>query len=144
MTARLPRVSTLRHGGIDVDVPDGWSDQSNLVFVAPGESPETISIRFTAVEGKSARELAHAEIAALSRLESHVQLTSEGAFMTGLGEAYRVEIRVLLESVPMTQVVYAVIIEPLAVIATATAMTDSFEATREKVEKTIASLRPAR
>ncbi|MBI1946853.1 MAG: hypothetical protein HYS27_14250 [Deltaproteobacteria bacterium] len=142
----------MRHGGLLLDVPEGWADQSTLLFVAPPEvgaaptanrsvqATEAIAVRF-AVGETDARQVVQAESAALTAADPQATLLSEGAFSCGLGSGWQVVQRLTVGGVVLRQLSCAVTVGAVTVVATATAADARFDKQRAQLERVLASMR---
>lgn len=122
----------MRHGGLGIDIPEGWADQSTLLFVAPlreqrlptarqpGASTEAISINFMQAGAKDAAALTADHIAQLSSIDperSPVGIAEP--FETGLGMGALQRVRLTISGVVVRQLVVAVVVAGIAVVAQA-------------------------
>ncbi|OGQ11135.1 MAG: hypothetical protein A2138_20930 [Deltaproteobacteria bacterium RBG_16_71_12] len=137
-----------------VDVPEGWADQSTLLFVAPPElgpapsanrtvrATEAVSVRFALGEPDARRPLQQ-ESAALAAADPQVALLSEGEFTCGLGAGWQVVQRVTVGGIALRQLSCAVTVGAVTVVATATAADARFDKQRALLERVLASMRSA-
>lgn len=147
-------MTALRHGGLVVDVPAGWTDQSTLLLVAPpapalptvravSEPVESVTIRFIAAAGRSAADVLRDEVAGLARTQAAATVVEEGAFACGLGPGARLEATVDLDGLVLRQLLAAVVAGDLVVLAVATAAEARLPRVRQQLESVLASLRAA-
>lgn len=147
----------VRHGGLIIDVPEGWADQSTLLFVAPPEAvsaptanrsvqaTEVVSVRFAfGDEGTDARAALHKEAAAMAAGDAQFSVLTEGTFTCGLGAGWRVIQRVSIGGVALRQISCAVVVGAVTVIATATAADARFDKQQAQLERVLASMRADR
>ncbi|HEY4220582.1 MAG TPA: hypothetical protein VGO62_04550 [Myxococcota bacterium] len=140
----------VRHGGLVLDVPSDWLDQSSLLFVAPRaastlpsavkvSSPvESLAVRTVVVDaGVSARALLDADNAALASVDASADLVSEGA----LGAGYQRVHRVTLLGHPLRQVSFALVVGELAVLATATCAEARYASVKAELEAMLVAIR---
>jgi hypothetical protein len=146
-------VSALRHGGVVVDVPDSWSDQSTVLLVAPpagsglpttkavSEPVETVTIRFFAADGRPASQVLRDEVEGLARIQQGADIVKEGDFRCGLGAGALLEAKLDLGGLVLHQLLAAVVRDELVVLAVATASETKMPKVRAQLEGVLASLR---
>lgn len=159
-------MSTVRHGGFAIDVPDGWSDQSTLLFVAPrlasdprslhGEvkPTETISVRFVLGAGAGEAGAGALELDAAGLLASQVEalkvtdpdftVLATGPFTSGLGEGWQQTQRITVGGVALLQLATATVIGPIAILATATAAEAKFANVEAQLTSVLSSMKAVR
>lgn len=122
-TALVP----LHHGGLVLDVPAGWSDQSTLLVVAPpppaaptanasAAVAETVSIRFVGLDGRDAATIVRDEVQALQQMAASVTAGDVSDFVCGLGKGARLDARLGLNGLEIAQVAIAVVLAETAVV----------------------------
>jgi hypothetical protein len=122
----------IRHGGLSIDVPDDWSDQSTLLFVsaprststagsAPGReaSRESVAIRFLLGEGKDPRAILSRQLEELSTTYPGVTVVNEGRFVCGLGEGWSKTLSVPMGAIVIRQIVVCCVMGRVAIVASA-------------------------
>ncbi len=149
-------MSTVRHGGLAIDIPDGWADQSTLLFVAPRLEPnpralhtelrptETVSVRFVLGENLDAKELLAAQIDAMKVTDPDFAVVASGAFSSGLGAGWQQTQRITVGGVALKQLATATVIGPVAVLATATSSEARFPLVESALLATLSSMKAVR
>ena len=148
----------LQHGGLVIEVPDGWADRSSLLFVAPREPStlpsavkveeptESLSVRFESVDPEttamSLLEDEHARFVATVGIEPEV--VEDAAFVCPLGAGRQRIQKIALGGAPLRQICVAVVVGKVAVLATATAGEARFARVKPQLERALAGLRCAR
>ncbi len=143
----------VRHGGLVIDVPEGWSDQSTLLFVAPRDEAtaatvakvavptEAVAVRFRMSEDKDAAAVLAEEFTGVRAADPDAEEIESGPFSCPLGAgAYRVA-RVRVGHAPLVQLTAAVVLGPVCVLATASAAEARFPRVREDLLRTLRSMR---
>lgn len=143
----------VRHGNLGLEVPDSWSDQSTLLFVAPlpeapalpmlraqDEPTEAVSVAFRRAQGKSAQALLEEQAQALSTMDEGFVVLSSGPFSSGLGPGWKITQRVLMGGAALRQISAAFVLGPVAVIATAAASDARFERVEVALTQVLRSL----
>jgi len=140
-----------RHGGLTLDLPDDWIDQSTLLFVAPptrehvmsthevAEQSEAVSINFVLDPG-NVRDLLSEQATELRRMDPGFEIVEEGPFSCGLGEAWFYVQRLSIHGIPVRQLAVACPAGQLTVIATAAAPDGNFDAARERLRGILESM----
>jgi hypothetical protein len=148
-------MTALRHGGLVVDVPETWTDQSTLLLVAPASGPtlpttravsepvETVTIRMLAKDARSLAEVLQDEVAGLQRMQAGARVVDEGAFSCGLGTGARLELVLDLDGLALRQILLAAGQGDVVVLAIATTSEARLERTRAQLEAVLSSLRTA-
>jgi hypothetical protein len=145
----------LRHGGLVIDLPEGWSDQSTLLFVAPppalvgavpaanavAQPTEAVSLRFAVAGGREARALLEEQTAALRRTDPALSLVEEGPFSAPFGRGWRVVQRLSLGGIALRQIAVACLRGEVALLATAVAGDAAFARAEETLLGILGSLR---
>lgn len=157
--ARPPEASTrygrvmsrMRHGRLTIDLPEGWSDRSTLLFVGPPPTLPTAakrtlpqpSITMTMVKTKGeqpideARALLDDELAGLGAMDVGLEVLKVEDFRTAMGDGVLSTHRLTLDGVRLVQLHAVVVVGQLAVRAAAS----SSELEREQdMRKWLASL----
>ena len=143
----------IQHGGPVVDVPEGWADQSTLLFVAPPQShaaptvskvaapTEAIAIRFRVSNQQDAAALLGEEAAGLRSTDPELALVEEGPFRSGLGVGAFVIHRLQVAQTPLLQMSTATVLGPICILATASAAEARFPRVRAELERALSSMR---
>jgi hypothetical protein len=140
-----------RHGGLTLELPNDWMDQSTLLFVAPptsenvmsthkvAEQSEAISINFVLAPGDVKALLAE-QAEALGANDPGFEILEEGAFSCGLGEGWSYVQRMTIQGIPVRQLTVACPVGPIAVVATAAAPDGRFDDARERLHEILMSI----
>lgn len=146
-------MAEVRHGGFAIDVPDGWSDQSTLLFVGPLEPtsatslestralPETIAIRFSMVGADDPRQLLIAQADQLADIDPDFEVTDEGSFDCPLGDGFQYTHRLSLDGVTMRQITVACAVGAVVIVATASAADERFDKKKAELIAILSSMR---
>ncbi len=141
-----------RHGGLRLDLPDGWLDQSTLLFVAPPtrestmsthrvvEPSEAVSVNFVLDPGDPKALLAE-QARSLAAADPDFEVLEEAPFACGLGDGWCCVQRMAVRGVPVRQIAVACAVGPVAVVATAAAPESSFGASRARLRAILESMR---
>jgi len=128
----------LHHGALVVDLPNGWSDRSTLLFVAPPETQnlpttahvqeptEAIAVHFSHTSAQSAQQVLHEQSEQLRQVDPNYRLVSEGPFSCGLGEGWRYTQELKVGEQYVSQLSVACLLKTLAIVATASAPSARF------------------
>lgn len=147
---------TIRHGGLEVDLPGDWEDRSSLLFVAPASdaslpvgnkveaSREAITIDFTFGDGRDAKVILEERAAGLRKIDPGFEVIEQGPFECGFGEAWCYEQRLTLGEVRVRQLAVVCCVGPVAISATAAASEERFGAVRPRLEAVLRSLRASK
>jgi hypothetical protein len=147
----------VRHGGLILDVPEGWADQSTLLFVAPPDvqaqsaptanksvqATEVVSVRFMFGQHDEARAALKGETEAMAAADAQFAVISEGPFTCGLGEGWRIVQRVHVGGIALRQISCAVVVGAVTVLASATAGDARFEKMQAQLDQVLTSMRSA-
>ena len=121
----------MRHAGLVFDLPDGWRDESALLFVGPSRAPqlptttpvqrpgEALAVRFRSHEGKSTEALLEEDLHAARAFDTAIDVVAVESFSCGLGAGKVQERALQLAGQPVLQLVACVVVGPVAVTATA-------------------------
>jgi hypothetical protein len=144
----------LRHGGLVVDVPASWSDQSTVLLVAPpapalptahpvaGVS-ETVTLRFVTTQGRDAARILRDELEALLGLQAQVELGEVQPFACGLGKGARLDATVALDGLTVSQILACVVVGDSAVLGVGTCAATRKDTATASLAQILGSLRPA-
>ena len=135
----------VRHGGFALDLPEGWSDQSTLLFIGPtGDGfPDAVSVKFSLDAPATPRAILDAQAAQLGMVDPDFTVLDDGPFHCGLGDGWRFVQRLTLDGVVMQQITAAVIVGGVTVIATASAGEARFAEQEAKLVEVLESMRSA-
>jgi hypothetical protein len=137
-----------RHGPLELELPEGWADQSTLAFVAPAEAPrvlttaavtpptEAVQINFVAGAPDSILEAQAAELGE----EHRVEVLERRDFSCALGAGRLFHQRMTLAEQSLDQLVFAVAVGDATVLASAACATERFAAKRATLEGVLASI----
>jgi hypothetical protein len=148
--ARIPVV----HGGIALDVPAHWADQSTLLFVAPPPPAlptahavaglaETVTVRFVQTAGRTGEQVIADELAGIADVVSDLQTVASAPFDGPLGAGQRVEVGYALDGLGVIQVLVAVPVGDVTVLAVAIATAARRDVALPLLNAILATLRPA-
>jgi len=144
-----------RHGGLAIDIPGDWSDQSQLLFVAPrDEAPmptahsvqrptEAVSIQLIAADDLDARELLERQAERLGDVDAGFEVVDQGEFSCGLGAGWQLTQRLDIGDAPVQQLSVACVSGAVAVVATASAAAARFDQVETQLRAVLESLRVA-
>jgi hypothetical protein len=143
----------VRHGGISIDIPESWSDQSTLLFTAPfptetvptaarlQQAAEAVSVSFIRDAGQTAKEVLAAQAQELGQHVPDFAVVSEGPFDCGLGKGWRYTQRFSVDGVSVQQLAVACPAGELVVVATAAAADYRFGHCEAQLRTILGSLR---
>lgn len=145
-----------RHGGLALDLPEQWGDQSTLLFVGPpepagnlptmassGGSGEAVQINFYFADGASPEVFLEAQLAMVKEVDDELEILERGPFTCGLGEGWQVVQRLVLDGFVTRQIVACVFRGEAAIVASAVAAEGRFGAVRGRLQDILASIGPA-
>ncbi len=143
----------VQHGGLIIDVPEGWSDQSTLLFVAPRDSQTAatvakvavptvaVAVRFRGSDGLDAVAVLAEELSGVRAADPDAVELEAGPFSCPLGAgAFRV-VRLRVSQAPLVQITAAVVLGPVCVLATASAAEARFSRVRDELLRVLQSMR---
>ncbi len=143
----------IQHGGLLIDLPHSWSDQSSLLFVAPREEEslpttaavqrptEAVAVGFVLAESRDARAILTEQTAQLAAAEPTLEVVAEGPFSCGLGPGWSQTQKLTVGETAVRQLSVACLIGHLAVVATASAAEARFKRCEEQLSSILKSLR---
>lgn len=148
-------MATIRHGGLEVDLPGDWEDRSSLLFVAPSadslpeghkQDParEAVTIDFTFGEGRDPRLILEERAEGLRKIDPGFEVIERGPFECGFGRAFCYEQRLTLGEVRVRQLAVVCCTGPVVISATAAASDDRFDLVRPRLETVLRSLRASK
>ena len=136
----------IRHGGLALDVPADWRDQSTLLFVAPIEdgerASEVVSVSFHA-GAIAPRDLLRDQADQMRAMDPALEVIGDGPFDCALGEGWSLVQKLTLDGNPVQQIVVACPAGGTTVMATAATSPDRFADRLEQLKSILNSLRPA-
>jgi hypothetical protein len=143
----------IRHGGLSLDVPGHWRDESTLLFVgvpqtppmvtvnAVEEPPEAVAVTLSRDAGDDPRAFLREEAARVQEGDEGFALLEEGPLEAELGTGWH-QVRVMtVAGERVGQIVAAFALGPLMVCATASAREVVFDRRREGLLAVLRSLR---
>lgn len=140
----------LRHGKVRLELPDGWLDQSTLLFVQPRAQVETVpapavtsnlSVRFAFGAGLSARELIEAEMSKLELVQPSLERIASGPFESPLGAGWHEHVRASLLDVAVEQLAVAWVVGDLGIIACCSCGARELKQERPRLEAMLRAIR---
>jgi hypothetical protein len=142
----------VQHASLALDLPDGWTDQSTLLFVAPPPEStdvvpgkalpgEAIAVRFAAAAGRSAAECLQQQLRSAQQADPNARLISESDFHCRLGAGRLAEQELELAGERLSQLVACVVVGPVAVVASASCGSGAFSQQRARLLAVLTSLR---
>ncbi len=120
----------LVHGGLALDLPEGWSDQSTLLFTAPvddaplptahrpARSTESLALTFALAKDADADAVVRDEVDKLRAADPGLVLVEVRPFSCGLGAGALAVVRLSLADIALRQLTAAVVVGPVVVRAT--------------------------
>lgn len=142
----------MRHGELEIQLPDGWTDQSTLLFQGPPESASrptlsriadsnpTVSVRFFHREAADPREILAEELRQLQELDPDCTLQTQGPITSALGEGWHIVHRTGEEQGPMQQLLACFCLPKTVILACAQSHAHSFSATEPLLREILSSL----
>ncbi len=130
---------TLRHGELSISLPNGWTDQSTLLFLGPPthaslptltptkEPPAVVSVRFLQTHEPDPREVLADECRKMQQLDPTFAVLSQGPFQSGLGEGWHLLQKSALMGSEMRQLVVCFCLERTTILASAAVGASSFD-----------------
>lgn len=145
-----------QHGGLALDVPDNWADQSTLLFVGPpedgpqlptmassGRSGEAVQVSFYLAQGDGPREFLTHQMAQVTEIDPEVSVLEGGPFECGLGQGWQIVQRAQLDGFVVRQLVACVFRDQAAIVASAVASEGRFPLVRDRLQEILQSLGPS-
>jgi hypothetical protein len=143
---------SVQHASLALDVPDGWTDQSTLLFVAPPAAStdvvparatpgEAIAVRFAAAAGRSAADCLKEQLGSTRLTDPHARVISETDFRCGLGPGRLAEQELEVAGQRLSQLIACVVVGPVAVVASASCASAAFARHRARLLEALCSLR---
>jgi hypothetical protein len=127
----------LVHGGLALDLPEGWSDQSTLLFTAPVDDvpmptakrtarpTESLAVTFGLAQRRAggadddADAVVREEVERLKAADPALELVEVRPFVGGLGKGSLAVVKLTLAEIALRQLTVAVVVGPVVVCATA-------------------------
>ena len=143
----------LKHGALVIDLPDTWTDQSSLLFVAPREEQqlpttaavqrptEAVAMNFLIADTDDPRAILEQQADRMRELHAGFEVLEDGPFTCGLGKGWRYIQRLTVAEVPVRQIAVACVIGPVAVVATASAAEARFQRCEKQLAAILESMR---
>jgi len=143
----------IRHGALEIDIPESWRDESALLFMAPPASSalptanplkavgEALAVRFGLAAGRSAPEILAEQVALVRAVDPEMTVVAENNFKCGLGEGRLVEQQMRMGDQTIRQLMACVITGPVAVMATTSAGAAAFAGARPRLLSILRSLK---
>jgi hypothetical protein len=128
----------LVHGGLALDLPAGWSDQSTLLFTAPVDdvalpttrktqrTTESVAVTFALADDKDADAIVRDEVEQLKAADPGLVLVEVAPFSCALGDGRLATVKLTLGETPLRQLTLAVLVGPIVVRATASCLEAAF------------------
>lgn len=128
----------LVHGGLALDLPEGWSDQSTLLFTAPVDdaalpttrrtvrSTESVAVTFAFAGDDDADAIVRDEVEKLRAADANLTLVDVGPFSCALGAGRLAVVKLTLADTPLVQLTAAVVVGRIVVRATASCVEAAF------------------
>lgn len=148
---------TVRHGGLTVDIPEGWSDRSTLLFVGPSplaaalpttqpvsQVAEAVAISFVPTEGKELTELLADQSTPLRAAAEHFEVLEEGDLQSGLGQGRIATQQLSVGSDRLRQLTAVFSVGEVSVVATATTGEAGFDVAKGRLMDVLESLNRAK
>ena len=113
----------MRHGGLVLDLPEGWSDRSTLLFTGPREKDRpgpAMSVHFLIGEGKDPRGVLIQEFEKRAEVDPDAKVLEEGEFTSRLGQGWCLQQVSTLDDDAIRQVSVCFAIGPVCILAHAT------------------------
>jgi hypothetical protein len=111
------------HGGLALEMPEDWCDQSTLLFVGkrapPEAAAESVAIRFLLDAGEDARVILQKEIGAIRGESGGVEIVEERELACGLGVGWSATLRLSLPGGVLRQIAACVVLGRVAIVANA-------------------------
>lgn len=143
----------IRHGGLSLDVPGHWQDESTLLFVgvpetppmvtvnAVEEPPEAVAVTLSRDAGDDPRAYLREEAARVAEGDAGFALLEEGALEAELGTGWHQVRMMTVAGERVGQIAAAFALGPLMLLATGSTREVVFDRRREGLLKVIRSLR---
>lgn len=143
----------IRHGGLSLDVPGHWRDESTLLFVgiptAPpvatihpvNEPPEAVAVTLNRDAGDDPRAYLRQEAAQVASADDGFELLDEGAIEADLGTGWHQVRMMTIAGERVGQIAAAFALGPVMVCATGSARALVFEQRRPGLMDVLCSLR---
>jgi hypothetical protein len=146
-------MSTLiRHGELEIQLPEGWTDQSTLLFQGPPEtasrptlsriadSNPTVSVRFFHRESADPRDVLAEEFRQLQAMDPGCTMQQQGPLSSELGEGWHLVHRSGDAQEPMQQILACFCLPKTVVLACAQSHAHSFPALEPMLRTILRSL----
>jgi hypothetical protein len=143
----------VRHGGLTVDIPEGWSDRSTLLFVGPSplaadlptaqhvSSPaEAVSIAFVPTAGKDVDALLAEQSEPIRKAVDQAGEAEVSEVTSGLGPGRLLSQPIVLGSDHLRQLIAVFPVGEVTVVATATAGEAGFSQAKGRLLGVLESL----
>ncbi|MCK5689133.1 hypothetical protein KAI87_07680 [Myxococcota bacterium] len=144
----------INHGGLEIDIPETWFDQSTLMFVGPvaqesasptakkmTRAPESVTVQFLAgTDEDDIESMLRFGVAGMQAFDPAYEDLRRFTMQTGLGEAQGVERKLSLGGMELRQIVVAAPFGGAYIVASATAAEASFDFQKKELERILASL----
>lgn len=143
----------IRHGGLSLDIPGHWSDQSTLLFVgqptgptlpsvnAVEDPPEAVAVTLVQDAGDGPRQVLQEESELLEARDPDFVLVDEGPFEAELGQGWHQVRKMTTAGVLVGQIAVAFLLGPTMVCASGSALDTVFEAKKAHLFEVLRSLR---
>ncbi|MDP2339998.1 MAG: hypothetical protein Q8O67_03485 [Deltaproteobacteria bacterium] len=128
----------LVHGGLALDLPEGWSDQSTLLFTAPVDDvplptakrttrpTESLAVTFGLAGSDDADAVVREEVEKLRAADPALELVEVRPFTGGLGTGSLAVVRLSLAEIALRQLTVAVVVGPVVIRATVSCVEGAF------------------
>ena len=136
----------VRHGGFQIDIPSGWSDQSTLLFVGPRDRSsgpaEAVAVTF-AGPTENAREILEQQAARLESSDPSFERIEDAPFECALGRGHQF-VQALELGGEKVQIAVAVPVNDATIIATATCARARYDVVKEELMRILSSMSTTR
>ncbi len=133
----------MRHGGLVMDLPEGWSDRSTLLFTGPrtADAPgPAMSIHFLLGEGTDPRAILIQEFEKRSEVDPTAKVLEEGAFKSRLGDGWCLQQHSTADDLAIRQISVCFSLGPVSILAHATCDEHQWETDGQILLNTLSTL----
>ena len=142
----------IRHGALQIDLPEDWSDQSSLLFVAPRDkhpartahptqqTTEAVALNFVDAQGQDAQTILRQQSETLGAADPSFRVLAEEPFACRLGEGWLVTQTLTAADVTLRQLCLAVVIGRIVILATAACSDARFARNEAELRSILQSL----
>lgn len=133
----------MRHGGLVMDLPEGWSDRSTLLFTGPRTTDApgpAMSVHFLIGEGKDPRGVLIAEFEKRAEVDPTAKVLEEGAFRSRLGEGWCLQQESTADDLHIRQISVCFALGPVCILAHATCDAHQWDTDGQTLMQTLSTL----